>query len=190
MRKANKTLRAMGSVAPVTLAFVLAAPVAMGHEATDENMWAAVDETAWVNRYEECWKSKTGPSGLAPCSVAEPPPEVTLRLNFEFDMFKVPDNVINLGEVAKIDEHIAHLRSTPEDEYVTVVGHTDAKGSDDYNWTLGLKRADAVRDYIIAQGYPAEQVAPAESRGKSELLPGVDPFSQEQRRVMLGKTKL
>ena len=55
---------------------------------------------------------------------------------------------------------------------------------------LGMRRADAVRNYIIAQGYPASQVGPAESRGKRDMLPGVDPYSVEQRRVVLTKTDM
>jgi OOP family OmpA-OmpF porin len=82
------------------------------------------------------------------------------------------------------------LEATPADELVTVVGHTDAKGSDEYNMVLGQNRANAVRDYIIARGYPAEHVAPAESRGKREMLPDYDPFSVMQRRVVLTKTVL
>jgi hypothetical protein len=40
---------------------------------------------------------------------------------------------------------------------------------------LGQRRADAVRNYIITQGYPAQNVAPAESRGKRELLADYPP---------------
>ena len=116
------------------------------------------------------------------------PEEVTVRLNFNFDKYTVPDEVVNREEIAKIDDYIDQLESTPADEVVTVVGHTDAKGSDEYNMGLGQRRADAVRDYIIARGYPAEHVAPAETRGKRELLPDVDPYSVLQRRVVLTKT--
>jgi OOP family OmpA-OmpF porin len=53
---------------------------------------------------------------------------------------------------------------------------------------LGQRRADAVRNYIITQGYPAQNVAPAESRGKRELLADYPPDSVQQRRVVLHKT--
>jgi outer membrane protein OmpA-like peptidoglycan-associated protein len=35
---------------------------------------------------------------------------------------------------------------------MTIEGHTDAKGSDDYNQTLSEKRAVAVRDWLVAHG--------------------------------------
>ena len=116
--------------------------------------------------------------------------EVTVRLNFEFDKYHVPTNVVNKQEIALIDKYIADIQSTPETEVVTVVGHTDAVGSDAYNMALGQRRADAVRSYIIEQGYPAQHVAPAKSMGKRDQLPNYPPDYLEQRRVVLTKTDL
>lgn len=186
MRKTTKTLRAMGYAAPIALTFALAAPVAMGYESGDD-LWSAKGEkTVWVTRYGECWKSTAGPTDLSPCYKS---PVIVVRPQFEFNKFSIED-VVNKGEIAKIDEYVEQLKATPEKELVTVVGHTDAKGSDEYNLELGRRRAEAVRDYIIARGYPAENVAPPESRGKSELLPDVDPFAVAQRRIDLIKKAL
>jgi OOP family OmpA-OmpF porin len=44
-----------------------------------------------------------------------------------------------------------------------------------------------VRNYFIAQGYPERLLAPAESRGKRDLLPQYSPFSVQQRRVVITK---
>jgi OOP family OmpA-OmpF porin len=194
MFKPMTNLRALGRAAPIALSFALMTSSAMALE--EESYWyAAGDPTVpegqlWATSYGECWQSAypDGPTNLPPC-VAEVPPEVTVKINFEFDKYRVPENVVNPEVVAEIDDYIEQVRATPEEEYVTVVGHTDAKGSDAYNMALGQRRADAVRDYIIAQGYPAENLAPAESRGKRELLPDIDPFSVEQRRVVLTKTE-
>ena len=69
----------------------------------------------------------------------------------------MPENVVNTEEIAKIDEYIDQLEKTPENEVVTVVGHTDAKGSDEYNMALGDSVAPTrVRDYIIRRGYPEQ----------------------------------
>ncbi|WP_338812695.1 OmpA family protein [Bernardetia sp. Wsw4-3y2] len=38
------------------------------------------------------------------------------------------------------------------DTRLTIQGHTDDKGDDNYNRQLSAKRADAVRDYLIANG--------------------------------------
>lgn len=194
MLRASKSVAPMRAMAAVALAIAVSAPVANQH--MDETYWYASgdpsvpDGQLWVNSYGECWQSAApdGPTNLPPCAVI--PEEVTVRLNFEFDKYMVPDNVVNTEEIAKIDEYIDQLEATPADELVTVVGHTDAKGSDEYNMALGQRRADAVRSYIIARGYPAEHVAPAESMGKRDMLPGVDPYSVLQRRVVLTKSEL
>jgi outer membrane protein OmpA-like peptidoglycan-associated protein len=41
---------------------------------------------------------------------------------------------------------------------LTVEGHTDAIGSDAYNQDLSTRRAVAVRDYLLAQGVPADRL--------------------------------
>lgn len=51
---------------------------------------------------------------------------------------------------------------------LTIEGHTDTKGADDYNQTLSEKRAAAVRDWLVAHG-----AAPASTptRGWGERRP-------------------
>src|SRR3984893_7239209 len=62
---------------------------------------------------------------------------------------------------------------------LTVVGHTDTVGSDEENNALGRRRAEAVRDQIMAaiariSGPPPRLSIKVESRGKREEVPG-DP---------------
>jgi len=193
MLKAMKSFAPMRVMAAAALAIAVAAPVAA--QEPDETYWYASgdpsvpDGQLWVNSYGECYQSAApdGPTNLPPCQEVVPV-EVTVRLNFEFDKYNVPDNVVNTEEIVKIDEYIDQLEATPAEEVVTVVGHTDAKGSDEYNMALGMRRADAVRNYIIARGYPAQNVAPPISEGKRELLPDFSPFSVMQRRVVLTRT--
>lgn len=193
MLRARKSFAPMRTIAAVGLAIAVSAPVA--DQYLEETYWYASgdptvpDGQLWANSYGECWQSEApdGPTNLPPCDVI--PEEITVRLNFEFDKYVVPDNVVNPEELVLIDDYIDQLEATPATELVTVVGHTDAKGSDEYNMVLGQERADAVRGYIIARGYPAEHVAPAETRGKRDLLPDVDPFSVLQRRVVLRKSE-
>jgi OOP family OmpA-OmpF porin len=194
MSKSMKSLRVLRRATPIALSFALMTSSALAMD--EESYWyAAGDPTVpdgqlWTTSYGECWQSAypDGPTNLPPC-VAAVPEEVTVKINFEFDRYEVPETVVNREVIAEIDEYIDTVQATPEEEYVTVVGHTDAKGSDEYNMSLGQRRADAVRDYIIAQGYPASNLAPAESRGERDLLPEYDPFSVEQRRVVLTKTE-
>ena len=140
----------------------------------------------WATSYGECWQSAGGPNNLPPCErEMAVPPEISVQLLFEFDKYQVPETVVNRSILVEIDDYIAKVQASPFDEYITVVGHTDAKGSDAYNMTLGRQRANAVRDYFISQGYPSRLLGPAESVGKRDLLPQYDPFALEQRRVVL-----
>lgn len=41
---------------------------------------------------------------------------------------------------------------------VTVVGHTDANGSDSYNMDLGRRRAGNVAGELVARGFPADRI--------------------------------
>ena len=141
----------------------------------------------WTTSYAECWQDPRTQRNLTPCRRDAVPDQLTLQLLFEFDKYVVPETVVNREVLREIDSYIRKVQRSPAQEQVTIVGHTDAKGSDSYNKALGLRRANAVRDYFIAQGYPENLLAPAQSRGKSELLSNYSPFSVEQRRVVITK---
>jgi OOP family OmpA-OmpF porin len=65
---------------------------------------------------------------------------------------------------------------------IVVIGHTDTVGSDTVNDALALKRAQAVRGLLIAQGLPAGSIV-AVGRGKRELLvPTPDNVSEARNR--------
>jgi len=149
---------------------------------------AAPGSQTWTTSYAECWQDPRTQRNLPPCNSGAVPDQLTVQILFEFDKYVVPDTVVNREVLREIDAYISKVKSSPEQERITIVGHTDAKGSEAYNMALGMRRANAVRDYFIAQGYPAELLAPAESRGKRALLSNYDPFSVEQRRVVITKT--
>jgi len=160
-------------------------------DALEESYWYAAGDPSlpngqlWTTSYGECWESAypDGPTNLPPCVVV--PEEFTLRLNFEFDRYQVPETVVNQDELARLDQYIDDVLATPSDEFLTVVGHTDIKGSEAYNYELGLNRANAVRDYMISRGIPADRIAPAQSEGKLDMLPDFAPDSVFQRRVVI-----
>ena len=63
-------------------------------------------------------------------------------------------------------------------EVIVAVGHTDWVGSDAYNQGLSERRAQAVRDYLIAQGIDSAKVY-TEGKGKSQ--PVADNRTREGR---------
>ncbi|GAB4376127.1 MAG: hypothetical protein Kow0062_16030 [Acidobacteriota bacterium] len=78
--------------------------------------------------------------------------QVTLTNNdvrFGVDKVELSDNAR-----AVLDELAARIKSMDRIVYLEIQGHTDATGSESYNYKLGLKRAEAVRDYLHEQGIP------------------------------------
>src|SRR5215467_10397403 len=63
---------------------------------------------------------------------------------------------------------------------IQLEGHTDSIGSDEYNMKPSQHRADAVRDYLIAQGVPASTVT-ATGFGKTTPVASNDTAAGRQR---------
>jgi len=66
-----------------------------------------------------------------------------------------------------------------------IIGHTDAKGDAQFNFDLSNRRAKAVAEYLIKNfSIPSDHLTPI-GKGKSELLPGIDPLDGKNRRVQV-----
>lgn len=71
---------------------------------------------------------------------------------FGFDRYDLSDK-----DRYAVEAHARHLRQTPHQK-VIVEGHTDERGSREYNIALAERRAKAVWDVMQAQGVNREQV--------------------------------
>ncbi|HLK11800.1 MAG TPA: OmpA family protein [Candidatus Binatia bacterium] len=94
-----------------------------------------------------------------PPPVAAPPPPPpgtkieTLRgPEFDFDRAELKPE----GR-RHVDHAIEVLKANPSLQ-VSVEGHTDSIGSDAYNLRLSERRAETVRDYMVAQGIAASRI--------------------------------
>ena len=61
---------------------------------------------------------------------------------------------------------------------IKITGHTDSTGAADYNQKLSLRRAEAVRDYLISLGADAGKM---EVSGMGETNPIADNKTKEGR---------
>ena len=83
---------------------------------------------------------------------------------FDFDKFDLNNNVEKLNDlIAFLTKH--------EKSTVHIEGHTDRRGTEDYNVSLGKDRAEVVKDELVRQGVRASQITTV-SKGKTE--PQVD----------------
>jgi len=69
-----------------------------------------------------------------------------------------------------------------------VEGHTDAAGSDEYNRHLSLRRAEAVKQHLVANHRVPAARLKAVGKGEAELIDRDDPKGAANRRVVLVST--
>lgn len=70
---------------------------------------------------------------------------------FEFD-----SSNLTAEAQASLDAHVALLRTN--DRTVRLEGHTDERGTREYNMALGERRANTVRDYMVVNGIPSYRI--------------------------------
>ena len=105
------------------------------------------------------------------------PREVTVvmdsrSLNFDFDKSVVKEQYIPILKNV-IDYMI-------ENNYdVTIVGHTDSKGSELYNEKLSMRRAVSVKEKLLELGLSPDRIVGLEARG--ELEPVASNETEEGR---------
>lgn len=94
------------------------------------------------------------------------------KILFDFDSSTLkPQAQSQLGQVASV------LATYPETD-IMVLGHTDSKGSDDYNQRLSERRARAVEGYLTGQGVAARRIR---AKGFGESVPIADNSTEEGR---------
>jgi peptidoglycan-associated lipoprotein len=76
---------------------------------------------------------------------------------FDFDKYTIPTEGL---EAIKKDVAILNQMLTARGKFirVTVEGHTDERGSDEYNLALGERRAKTVKDYLSAVGFTEQSL--------------------------------
>jgi outer membrane protein OmpA-like peptidoglycan-associated protein len=115
------------------------------------------------------------PEPAPPAPVPEPVPVATLVLegvNFEFDKA-----VIRPQDYAILDQNIVALKEWGDVD-VEVAGHTCSIGTEEYNLGLSLRRAEAVRNYLVSKGVSADRLT---VRGYGESRPAVSNATREGR---------
>ncbi len=95
----------------------------------------------------------SGGGGGVPAELRDPNNILSKRsIYFDYDSFVVRDEFKPL-----VEAHAKYLQRNPSAK-MTVQGHTDERGSREYNIALGQKRADAVKRMLILLGATEVQV--------------------------------
>jgi outer membrane protein OmpA-like peptidoglycan-associated protein len=98
-------------------------------------------------------------------------------------LFAYDKSELNSSSQANLDKLVKILNEYP-DTNIEVQGHTDSKGSDDYNMALSERRASAVSAYLRTRGVPSSRLT---TKGYGETAPvadnGTDDGRAQNRRV-------
>lgn len=102
-----------------------------------------------------------------------------LIVNISDVLFEFNKYVLQAGAREKMAKVSGILLAYPGLK-IQLEGHTDSIGTDDYNMKLSQQRADAVRDYLTAQGVSASTVS-AIGLGKADPVASNDTATGRQR---------
>jgi peptidoglycan-associated lipoprotein len=101
---------------------------------------------------------------------------VATRIHFDFDKSN-----IRPGDATILDQKVAILQANPMLR-ISITGHCDERGSDEYNLALGNRRALAAKQYMVNHGISADRISTA-SRGEEDPIdPAHNEAAWEQNR--------
>jgi outer membrane protein OmpA-like peptidoglycan-associated protein/TolA-binding protein len=106
-------------------------------------------------------------------------PEVA-RVQLEIAHFATDSWQIQAADSARLRTDAESLKVHP-DVKIVIVGHCDPRASERYNQQLGLKRAEAVRDFLVAAGVDAGRISARSDGEKRPISTKPDEFWLDRR---------
>ena len=196
----------MNKLNKVAMLFASAALATAAGAQTIDNWKNGTNELVWKNGTNElCWRNAfwtpataapgcdgalVAPVAAAPAPVVAPAPaaapapapapapvaasKVTYAADAFFDFDK---SVLKPAGKAKLDDIVSKVGGLNL-EVIIAVGHTDAIGTDAYNQKLSVRRAEAVKAYLVSKGIEKNRVY---TEGKGEKQPVADNKTSEGR---------
>jgi OOP family OmpA-OmpF porin len=118
------------------------------------------------------------PPAAAPAPAPAPQPPAATKVTYAADaFFDFDKSVLKPEGKAKLDDLVGKVKGINL-EVIIAVGHTDSVGTDAYNQKLSVRRAEAVKAYLVSKGIEKNRVY---TEGKGEKQPVADNKTAEGR---------
>ncbi|MCC7305426.1 MAG: peptidoglycan-associated lipoprotein Pal [Alphaproteobacteria bacterium] len=140
------------------------------------------DETALDGQPTATDQSAGGPLSdvyggqVAPGTQADLSTNIGDRVFFGYDQYNIDDSAR-----MTLDKQAQWLQQYPNLS-ITIEGHCDERGTREYNLALGERRANAVKNYLVAAGVPSSRVSTISYGKERPAVPGSDESSYSQNR--------
>jgi OOP family OmpA-OmpF porin len=201
MKKLNKVAMMFAVAALATAAGAQTRVTAANGGPVIDNWQNGTGELVWKNGTNElCWRDANWtpataaagcdgalvppapPAAAAPVAAAPaapvPPAVAASKVTFAADaFFDFDKSVLKPEGRAKLDDLTSKIRDVNL-EVIIAVGHTDSIGTDAYNQRLSVRRAEAVKAYLVSKGIERNRVY---TEGKGEKQPVADNRTKEGR---------
>ncbi|MET3915120.1 OOP family OmpA-OmpF porin [Variovorax sp. OAS795] len=201
MKKLNKVAMMFAVAALATAAGAQTRVTAANGGPTIDNWQNGTGELVWKNGTNElCWRDANwtpataavgcdgalvaaappvAAPGVAPAPAPAAPPTVAAsKVTFAADaFFDFDKSVLKPEGRAKLTDLVSKIRDVNL-EVIIAVGHTDSIGSDAYNQRLSVRRAEAVKAFLVSKGIERNRVY---TEGKGEKQPVADNRTKEGR---------
>ncbi|MCG1053912.1 OmpA family protein [Mycetohabitans sp. B5] len=184
----------------VMAASASAQSVPASRQAANDNWANGTGEYVWMNGTSElCWRDAfwTPATANAKCDGAlvvqaptppAPPPVVpapvitSQKVTYQADtLFDFDKAVLKSAGKEKLDDLASKIQGLNL-EVVVATGYTDKIGSDKYNDRLSLRRAQAVKAYLVSKGIPDNRIY---TEGKGKRNPVVTDCNQKNRKALI-----
>jgi len=198
MKKLNKVAMMFAVAALATAAGAQNSVTAANGGPVIDNWQNGTGELVWKNGTNElCWRDANwtpataaagcdgalvppAPAAAAPAPAPAPvPPAVAAsKVTFAADAFFDFDKYVLKPEGrAKLDDLVSKIKDVNL-EVIIAVGHTDCIGTKEYNQKLSVRRAEAVKAYLVSKGIEKNRVY---TEGKGKTQPIADNRTAEGR---------
>ena len=142
----------MRTIVTGIIAFVLWTALSTWYYVTHIKGTPPQEATTVAQPVVETAPEESQPAVIEPVATVESPGSFAVYHAFDRSAV-IPDETLD-----RYVEQLLAFEVENREMKVNLIGHTDALGPDDYNYRLGLRRAQNTRDYLMEKGIPATTI--------------------------------